>query len=129
MRLRGKVALISGGARGMGESEARLFVREGAKVVIGVILDSDHSQAHVAQELEAYAPLVTPGSYLLVQDGVIDTLPVFAHGRPGPLPAIHAFLRAHPEFEVDRAKSERFLITHHPSGWLRRREMVAPSRG
>ena len=94
-----------------------------------VILDSDHRQAHVAQELEAYAPLVTPGSYLLVQDGVIDTLPVFAHGRPGPLPAIHAFLRAHPEFEVDRAKSERFLVTHHPSGWLRRREMIAPSRG
>jgi len=91
-----------------------------------VILDSDHSQAHVARELEAYAPLVTPGSYLLVQDGVIDTLPVFAHGRPGPLPAIHAFLRTHPEFEVDHAKSERFLVTHHPSGWLRRRETAGP---
>jgi cephalosporin hydroxylase len=93
-----------------------------------VILDSDHSRAHVAQELEAYAPLVTPGSYLLVQDGVIDTLPIFAHGRPGPLPAIHAFVRAHPEFEIDHAKSERFLVTHHPSGWLRRREIAAPSR-
>jgi len=104
-------------------------VRTAVKRVRGpvfVILDSDHSQAHVARELEAYAPLVTPGSYLLVQDGVIDTLPVFAHGRPGPLPAIHAFLRTHPEFEVDRAKSERFLVTHHPSGWLRRRETARP---
>lgn len=44
-RLDGKVALISGGARGMGEAEARLFASEGAKVVMGDVLDGQGQQA------------------------------------------------------------------------------------
>jgi cephalosporin hydroxylase len=86
-----------------------------------VILDSDHAAAHVAQELELYSPLVTPGSYLLVQDGVIDVIDAFRKIRPGPLAAIEAFLPRHAEFELDAARCERFLISHHPKGWLRRK--------
>jgi len=86
-----------------------------------VTLDSDHTQAHVAAELAAYAPLVTPGSYCLAQDGVIDTLPMMASARPGPLPVIDEFVATHPEFEIDNERCERFLISHHPRGWLRRK--------
>jgi cephalosporin hydroxylase len=85
------------------------------------LLDSDHSRAHVLAELRAYAPLVTPDSLILVQDGVIDVLPMFATTRPGPLKAIETFLAEDDRFEVDPRFDKRFLVTHHPSGWLRRR--------
>ena len=49
MRLAGKVAIISGGARGMGAAEARMFAREGAKVVIGDLQEEDG--ARVAAEI------------------------------------------------------------------------------
>ncbi|MEX2309153.1 MAG: CmcI family methyltransferase [Pirellulales bacterium] len=103
-------------------------VRKRAKACSGpvmVILDSDHSQAHVRREIECYAPLVTPGSYCLVQDGVVDTMSVFRSGRPGPLPAIEDFLKSTDAFELDTERCQRFLITHHPKGWLRRK---APGR-
>ena len=85
-----------------------------------VVLDSDHSQEHVAAELAAYHHFVTPGSLLLCQDGIIDELRSFRRYRPGPLPAIREFLIAHPQFKVDERYNRRFFVTHHPDGWLRR---------
>ncbi len=99
-------------------------VRRAAKEADGpviVILDGDHSRDHVAAELELYAPLVTPGSLLLSQDGIIDQLRIFSDSRPGPLEANRDFIGRHPEFEHDAERNDRFLVTHHPLGWLRRR--------
>lgn len=100
-------------------------VRSAARAADGpvmVILDGDHSQQHVAHELELYAEFVTPGSVILSQDGVIDQLWLFSDSRPGPLGANQDFLARHPEFEHDRERNERFLVSHHPVGWLRRRQ-------
>jgi NAD(P)-dependent dehydrogenase (short-subunit alcohol dehydrogenase family) len=52
-QLKGKVALISGGARGQGAAEARLFVKEGAKVVVGDVLDDQARK--LADEINAAA--------------------------------------------------------------------------
>jgi cyclopentanol dehydrogenase len=52
-RLKGKVALISGGARGQGAAEARIFAREGATVVVGDVLDDQ--AAKLANEINAAA--------------------------------------------------------------------------
>ena len=51
MRLHGKVALVSGGASGMGQSEALIFAREGAKVVVGDVLETEGRQ--VADKIKA----------------------------------------------------------------------------
>ena len=110
----------------LGDSVSEAVVaraREAAAAADGpvmVILDGDHSRDHVARELKLYAPLVTPGSLLLSQDGIIDESPFFRDTRPGPLEANRQFLRRHPEWEHDRERNERFLLTHHPVGWLRR---------
>lgn len=84
-----------------------------------VLLDSDHHQAHVAAELDAYAPLVTVGSFCLVEDTNVNGHPVVPEFGPGPMEAVAAFLPNHPEFQVD-ALPERYLISMHPGGWLRR---------
>jgi cephalosporin hydroxylase len=82
-----------------------------------IILDSDHSQAHVEAELDAYAPLVPVGCYLIVEDSNVGQ--IREDLLPGPLEAIETFLARTDEFEIDRER-EKFLITFNPSGYLRR---------
>jgi len=84
-----------------------------------VILDSDHSQRHVAAELEAYAPLVTSGCYLVVEDTGIEQ--VRPDLMPGPMEAIDAFLPTTSEFEIDLSR-EKFLLTSNRRGYLLKRD-------
>ena len=95
-------------------AEVRRLVPEGSRVLVD--LDSDHSTAHVARELDAYAPLVSVGSYLIVEDTNVDAVLGWSDG---PAAAVSQFLTAHPEFEVD-ANRERLMLTFNPGGWLRR---------
>jgi cephalosporin hydroxylase len=88
---------------------------EGRRTLI--VLDSDHSQGHVEAELDAYAPLVPVGCYLIVEDSNIGQ--IRKDLMPGPRQAIETFLAGRSDFEIDRER-EKFLLTFNPSGYLKR---------
>ncbi len=91
-----------------------------------VFLDSNHTHEHVLAELDAYAPLVSAGSYCVVFDTIIedmpdDTYPDRPWGRgDNPKTAAREYLASHPEFTVDRAIDGQLLISVAPEGYLRR---------
>ncbi|MBL8492385.1 MAG: class I SAM-dependent methyltransferase [Rhodocyclaceae bacterium] len=96
-----------------------------------VILDSNHSKAHVRAELEAYAPLVGPGSYIVATDGIMQGLAGAPRSNPdwewnNPAAAAREFVAAHPEFVLELPPlpfNEGMItepVTYWPDAWLRR---------
>lgn len=87
-----------------------------------VNLDSDHSMRHVLEELRLYAPLVSAGSYIAVEDTHLDGIPTHPDQGPGPMAAVRQFLSevAGREFEQDFTR-EALVMTSYPGGWLRRK--------
>lgn len=91
-----------------------------------VVLDSNHTHKHVLAELNAYAPLVSKGSYCLVFDTIIEDMPddMFP-GRPwgkgnNPKTAVWEYLKTHSEFEIDKSIQHKLMITVTPDGYLKR---------
>ncbi len=84
-----------------------------------VILDSDHSREHVLRELDVLAPMVTVGSYVIVEDTDINGHPVLPEFGPGPMEAVAEFLGSRHDFEVDESR-EKYYVTQNPQGYLRR---------
>lgn len=91
-----------------------------------ICFDSNHSHEHVLAELQAYAPLVTVGSYCVVFDTGIEDIPEhLCFGRPwgkgnNPKTAVREFLKSHDEFEIDNEIEWKLLITSASDGWLKR---------
>ena len=91
-----------------------------------VCLDSNHTHEHVLAELEAYAPLVSTGSYCVVFDTIIEDMPAeMFPDRPwgpgdNPKTAVWEYLKTHPEFEIDKQIDHKLLISVAPHGYLRR---------
>ncbi|MFH1903485.1 MAG: cephalosporin hydroxylase family protein [Candidatus Omnitrophota bacterium] len=91
-----------------------------------VCLDSMHTHDHVLTELNAYAPLVSKGSYCVVFDTLIEDLPAdMFPDRPwgkgnNPKTAVREYLKSHSEFELDKSIEHKLLITVAPDGYLKR---------
>jgi len=84
-----------------------------------VILDSDHSKAHVEKEMRLFAPLVSVGSYLIVEDTNINGHPAYPSFGPGPYEAVQEFISSNSYFVIDEER-EKFLMTFNPKGYLKR---------
>jgi cephalosporin hydroxylase len=109
-----------------GHSSAPPTVAQVAAICAGqsvlVIHDGDHTREQVLADLLAYAPLVSPGSYLIVEDGIVDlfrSAEMSWTDDDGPLAATEQFLRENPGFVVD-AERERYILTYNPRGYLKR---------
>lgn len=87
-----------------------------------VILDSDHSAKHVADELRVLSPLVTPGCYLVVEDTNVNGHPARSAHGPGPMEALVEFLASSQNKFLPDRNCERYYLTFNPSGWLLRVE-------
>lgn len=129
--LAGRIRLIEGSSTDPAVVDrVRSGIAPGSRVM--VLLDSDHSKAHVAAELEAYGPLVTPGCYLVATDGIMLDLHDVPGGRDDwswnhATAAAAEFAAAHEEFVLEqppRTFQEGSIdepVTYWPGGWLRRR--------
>jgi len=124
--LAGRVTLIDGSSTSPATHTAvrRQITKDDA---VMLVLDSDHEHTHVLTELRMYAPLVTPGHFLVVADTVIEDIPPQAH-RPrkwgpgnNPKTALRAFLAENSDFEIDEYVNAKLLQTASPQGYLRRR--------
>jgi cephalosporin hydroxylase len=91
-----------------------------------VILDSNHTHAHVLAELQSYAPLTSVGSYCCVFDTVIEDMSKeMFPDRPwgpgdNPKTAVWEYLKTNSDFEIDKSIQNKILITVAPDGYLKR---------
>jgi cephalosporin hydroxylase len=125
-----RITLVEGdSASPQAFAEVGRLVGEAERVLI--LLDSDHSERHVLEELRLYSALVSVGSYIVVADGIMRDLAGAPRSTPewqwnNPLGAIEAFLAGRDDF-VEREPAPLFNeglvdanVTYWPRGWLLR---------
>lgn len=105
------------------------LVRPGETVL--VVLDACHTRDHVLAELEAYGPLVTPGSFIVACDGIMGEVAGAPRTKPdwvwnNPAEAAREFVARHPGFRIEEPRfpfnegSITQRVTYWPSAFVKR---------
>lgn len=121
----GRIAMLEGDSTAA-DIAKQVAERAKGKECVLVCLDSNHTHEHVLQEMELYGPLVTPGSYMVVLDTVIEDLPDdFYDNRPwsrgnNPRTAVRQYLESNDHFTVDQSVDDKLLISVAPGGYIKR---------
>jgi cephalosporin hydroxylase len=119
-----RITMIEGSSTDAGVVERVRSLLSGSSRVL-VLLDSNHTHEHVLQELRLYSPFVTTGSYLIVFDTIIESMPADAFPeRPwgrgdNPATAVREFLGENDRFVVDDEIDRKLQISVAPGGYLR----------
>jgi cephalosporin hydroxylase len=122
--LKDRIDLVEGSSIAPATVERVEQLAKGRSPVV-VILDSNHTHAHVAEELRLYSKFVGKGSYLIALDTAIEDMPADAFPdrpwKPGnsPKTAVKEFLLTTDRFEVAEEIDAKLLITVAPGGYLR----------
>lgn len=125
--LASRVELIEGPSTAP-ETMARVKASIPAGASVMVILDSDHSRAHVLDELRHYAPLVTNGQYLVVADTLLgrcepSQVPTKRSQilLPGdePLTALTEYIKETDRFEPDHVINGKLVLSSSPGGYVK----------
>ena len=109
--------------------QVKTHIKPGETVL--VLLDSNHTKAHVLAELEAYGPMVTQGSYIVATDGIMAQVAGAPRSAPdwdwnNPISAVEAFVANHAEFVLEEPAFPfnegvtRDRVTYWPSAYLKR---------
>jgi cephalosporin hydroxylase len=120
-----KITMIEGSSIDEEIVKNVIKLARGKKRVL-VCLDSNHTHDHVLAELKAYAPLVSIGSYCIVEDTGIEDSPVeTTSNRPwgkgsNPKTAVWEFLKGNKDFKIDKTIESKLVLTGFPDGYLKR---------
>ena len=118
-----RITLIEGSS-----TDPSVFAKVANEIIadanVMLILDSNHTHAHVLDELNLWSPILKKGNYIIVSDTIVEKIPAQTHRpRPwgpgnNPMTGMQEFLENNSRFTFDNVYSRRAINSFNPNGYL-----------